>query len=191
MKKLLLLTFTFTIVFILTACGDEDNEGINSNDSNTISNSSNELADTSDESNNGSSQDFTLHDDDDDDDDSDSSAERIILTFNNEEIIVKMYENPTSKEFLTQLPLTLTFEDFGGFEKLSFPPESLTTEAAPSGYKPSRGDFSYFSPWGNVTMFYKDHRFSDGLVKIGEIESSVEKLENISGDFIVTIKKMN
>lgn len=189
MKKLLLLTFTFTIVFILTACGDEDNEGINSNDSNTISNSSNEQADTSDESNNGSSQDFTLHDDD--DDDSDSSAERIILTFNNEEIIVKMYENPTSKEFLTQLPLTLTFEDFGGFEKLSFPPESLTTEAAPSGYKPSRGDFSYFSPWGNVTMFYKDHRFSDGLVKIGEIESSVEKLENISGDFIVTIKKMN
>lgn len=187
MKKLLLLTFTFMIVIIIAACGDDNNEGINSNDSNTISNSSNEQADTSDESNNGSSQDFTLLDDD----DSDSSAERIILTFNNEEIIVKMYENPTSKEFLTQLPLTLTFEDFGGFEKLSYPPESLTTEAAPSGYKPSRGDFSYFSPWGNVTMFYNDHSFSNGLVKIGEIESGVEKLESISGDFIVTIEKMN
>lgn len=186
MKKLLLLTFTFMIIFILTACGDDNNEGINSNDSNTMSNSSNEQADTSDESNNGSSQDSILHDDH-----SDSSAERIILTFNDEEVIVKMYENSTSKDFLTQLPLTLTFEDFGGFEKLSYPPERLITEGAPSGYKPLRGDFAYYSPWGNVTMFYKDHRFSDGLIQLGEIESGVEKLESISGDFTVTIEKMN
>lgn len=186
MKKLLLLTFTFMIVFILTACGDDNNEGIKSNDSNTISNSSNEQADTFDESNNGSSLDSTLHDDD-----SDSSAERIIVTFNNEEIIVKVCDNPTSKEFLTQLPLTLTFEDFGGGEKLSYPPESLTTEAAPSGYKPSRGDFSYFSPWGNVTMFYNDHKFSDGLVKIGEIESGAKKIESLTEEIPVLIEIMD
>ncbi|WP_255320490.1 cyclophilin-like fold protein, partial [Brevibacillus agri] len=28
-------------------------------------------------------------------------------------------DNPTSRDFLSQLPMTLTFKEYGGFEKLS------------------------------------------------------------------------
>jgi hypothetical protein len=42
----------------------------------------------------------------------------IKLTFNNEIVIVKMHDNPTSKDFLLLLPLTLTFEDMQGPKKL-------------------------------------------------------------------------
>lgn len=67
----------------------------------------------------------------------------------------------------------------------------LTTEESPAGYEPKRGDFSYFSPWGNVTMFYDDYSHSNGLIKIGEIESGVELLDDMEDDFIVTIERMD
>ncbi|WP_167485748.1 cyclophilin-like fold protein [Geobacillus kaustophilus] len=43
---------------------------------------------------------------------------KIKLTFDHEEVIVNMYDNPTSRDLLRKLLLTLTFEDFNGFEKI-------------------------------------------------------------------------
>ncbi|WP_430120951.1 cyclophilin-like fold protein [Paenibacillus solani] len=51
---------------------------------------------------------------------------RIKMTFNNEEFIIKMYDNPTSRDFMSRLPLTLTFKDHGGFEKLTILDKGLT-----------------------------------------------------------------
>ncbi|MGO4275582.1 cyclophilin-like fold protein, partial [Paenibacillus sp. TAF58] len=63
----------------------------------------------------------------------DSKDVRIKLTFNNEEFIVKMYDNPTSREFSSRLPLTLTFKEFGGFEKLSILEKGLSSKDASPG----------------------------------------------------------
>lgn len=95
-----------------------------------------------------------------------SSDVRIKLTFNNEEVIVKMYDNPSSRDFLTSLPLSLTFEDHAGTEKISYLAKSLSTENAPSGSDPSIGDFTYYSPWGNLAIFYRDFRYSNGLIQL-------------------------
>ncbi|MFJ5770316.1 cyclophilin-like fold protein [Psychrobacillus sp. NPDC093180] len=115
---------------------------------------------------------------------------KIKLTFNNEEVIVKMLDNPTSNDFLSQLPLTLTFEDHAGTEKISYIPSELSTEGAPSGIEPVAGDFTYYAPWGNLALFYEDFRFSNGLIKLGEFESGIEKLEHLDGDFEMVIKKI-
>ena len=58
---------------------------------------------------------------------------KVKLTFNNEEVIVNMYDNPTSRDFVGRLPLTLTFEDYAGTEKISYLEKKLSTENAPSG----------------------------------------------------------
>jgi hypothetical protein len=118
MKKLWILIFTILTVFTLTACG----EGVDE-ESNSKNVAEDEL---SKPINKEISQNTT----------------RISVSFDGGEIIIKMKDNPTSRAFLTQLPLTLTFEEFSGFEKLSYPPEKLTTKGASSGYKPRRGDFS-------------------------------------------------
>ncbi|KKI88975.1 hypothetical protein WQ54_28890 [Bacillus sp. SA1-12] len=115
---------------------------------------------------------------------------RIKLTFNNEEVIVKMFDNPTSRDFMTLLPLTITLEDYAGTEKINYLPKKLSTEEAPSGSNPSVGDFTYYSPWGNLAIFYKDFGYSNGLIKLGKIESGVEKLKSMDGDFTVTIEKI-
>jgi hypothetical protein len=39
------------------------------------------------------------------------------LTINDEQVIVKLYDNPTSRDFLTLLPLTTKLEDYAGSEK--------------------------------------------------------------------------
>lgn len=116
---------------------------------------------------------------------------RIKLTFNNEEVMVKITDNPTSKDFLTLLPLTLTFEDYVGNEKISHLPRRLSIEGSPSGCKPSVGDFTYYSPWGNLAIFYKDFGFSNGLIPLGKLESGIEKLTGMKGDFTVLIEKVD
>jgi hypothetical protein len=50
----------------------------------------------------------------------------------------------------------------------------------PPGSDPSIGDITYYAPWGNLAVFYKDFGYSQGLVKLGRIDSGVETL-NRSG----------
>lgn len=92
--------------------------------------------------------------------------ERIKLTVNGNEVFVRLDDNVAS-------------------------PDELSTEDLPSGYTPEVGDFSYYAPWGNISVFYKDFRYSNSLYKLGTIESGTEILENMNGEFEVTIEKVN
>lgn len=117
---------------------------------------------------------------------------RIKLTVNgNEEVFVKLEDNQASRDFLKMLPLTLTFEDFNSTEKIATLPNELSTEGQPSGYTPEIGDFAYYAPWGNISVFYKDFRYSNSLYKLGTIESRTEIFENMNNDFEVTIERVN
>ena len=44
-----------------------------------------------------------------------------------------MYDNPASKDFLTQLPLTITFEDYIGKEKISILQKRLSMDDVQAG----------------------------------------------------------
>ena len=117
---------------------------------------------------------------------------RIKLTVNgNEEVFVSLDDNQASRDFLEMLPLTLTFEDYNSTEKIATLPNELSTEGQPSGYTPEIGDFAYYAPWGNISVFYKDFRYSNSLYKLGTIESGTEIFENMNNDFEVTIERVN
>ena len=116
---------------------------------------------------------------------------RIKLTVNGNEVFVRLDDNQASRDFLEMLPLTLTFEDYNNTEKIATLPSELSTEGLPSGYTPIIGDFSYYAPWGNISVFYKDFRYSDSLYKLGTIESGTEILGNLNDDFEVKIEKVN
>jgi hypothetical protein len=95
-------------------------------------------------------------------------------------------DNATSRDFISLLPLTLTLEDYNGTEKISNLSRKLSTKDAPAGIDPSVGDITYYSPWGNLAIFYKDFGYSRGLVKLGRIDSGVEAF-NRPGSLRVTI----
>lgn len=182
-QQILLLTLIASSMF-LAACNNRTNEeNTNSEESLTIHESIKQEP-TADESNDKDRQDTT-----DSNIESDAEDIKIRLTIDSEEIIVNMDDNPTSKDFLSLLPLTLTFEDYAGTEKISYPEKKLSTENAPSGIDPKVGDFSYYAPWGNLVIYYKDFAYSNGLIKLGEIESGIEKFESLDSDFTMKIEK--
>jgi hypothetical protein len=120
-----------------------------------------------------------------------SAALRLRLTFNGAEAVVNLRDNPTSRELLSSLPMTLTLSDYGGTEKVAALPRRLSTENAPEGIEPSIGDFTYYAPWGNLAIFYKGFRYSKGLVALGRMESGMEHLAALEGDATVTIRKID
>ena len=91
-------------------------------------------------------------------------------------ITATLADNATSRDFVSLLPLTLTLSDYEATEKISDLRRKLSTEGAPAGSDPSIGDITYYAPWGNLALFYKDFGYSKGLIKLGRIDSGVEAL---------------
>ncbi|MGG1366642.1 cyclophilin-like fold protein [Priestia megaterium] len=113
------------------------------------------------------------------------------LTFNDKEVLIRMYDNPASMAFLAQLPLTITFEDYIGKEKISILQKRLSADDVQAGDTSKKGEFAYYAPWGNVAIFYKGFEdATNDLIILGQIESGKENVENIHGDFTVTIEKV-
>jgi len=98
-----------------------------------------------------------------------------------------LIDSATTRDFISQLPLTLTLKDYAGTEKISDLPKRLSTESAPSGSDPSVGDITYYAPWGNLAIFYRDFGYSSGLVILGKIDSGIKAL-NVPGSVKVTIE---
>lgn len=97
------------------------------------------------------------------------------------EIVIRVADNPTSRDFVSKLPLTLSFEEFAGREKISYLPERLTTDGSP-GSAPRNGDLIYYVPWGNLGFYYNaDPRsgVSDDVIAIGTVESSLDQLNRL------------
>jgi hypothetical protein len=98
-----------------------------------------------------------------------------------------LMDNATSRDFVSLLPMSATLDDYAATEKISYLQRKLSTEGAPAGSTPSTGDIAYYAPWGNLAFFYRDFRYSSGLIKLGKIDSGVEVL-NGPGSIPVTIE---
>jgi hypothetical protein len=96
-------------------------------------------------------------------------------------------DNPTARDFHSMLPLTLTLDDYAATEKISYLSRKLSKDGAPAGIDPSIGDIAYYAPWGNLAIYYKDFGYSDGLIKLGTIDSGLEALK-VSGSLEVRIE---
>ncbi len=115
------------------------------------------------------------------------SGMKIKLTVGDKVPAATLIDSKTTRDFISLLPLTLTLKDYAGTEKISDLPKRLSTEGAPSGSDPSVGDITYYAPWGNLAIFYKDFGYASGLVILGKIDSGIETF-NAPGSVKVTIE---
>ncbi|RPD44081.1 hypothetical protein DRJ53_18445 [Paracnuella aquatica] len=100
-----------------------------------------------------------------------------------------LYDNSTSKDFVSLLPLSLTLTDYNNTEKISDLPKKLTTKDAPAGYKPSPGDITIYAPWGNLALFYKQFPYSEGLIVLGKLDGGIDVF-NRQGSLDVRIESV-
>jgi hypothetical protein len=116
-------------------------------------------------------------------------AMRIRIVLENTELAATLEDSAASRDFAAQLPLDLTLEDYHATEKIADLPSRLSTEGAPEGVDPDVGDITYFAPWGNLALFYRDFGYSQGLLRLGRIEGDVEVLEG-DGPLMARIERV-
>lgn len=61
------------------------------------------------------------------------------------------------------------------------------TRNEPRGIDPEVGDLAYYAPWGNLAVFYRDFRFSEGLILLGKQDSGSDKIA-VAGSLTVTFE---
>ena len=119
--------------------------------------------------------------------DTEDTQTQLRLTFDGGEASIVLEDNATTRDFLTMLPTTLTFEDYAGSEKISYLTQELSTADAPASYAPQAGDVTLYAPWGNLAIFYGDAGSSSGLVPMGRVISGLDLLSGLDGEFEVSV----
>ena len=118
-----------------------------------------------------------------------SGGTPIRITFGDTELTARLHDNATARDLAAQLPLTLTFRDLDNVEKTAPLPRELSLEGVPDGHDPDVGEIGYWSPDGDLVLYYGDVGFWNGIVRIGEFDGSLDAIERQSDDFDVTIER--
>lgn len=113
----------------------------------------------------------------------------LTLVVDGQEIPITLYDTPAANALYNILPLELQFEDFNHTEKISDLPEELPTEGESDGCDPDIGDFCLYAPWGNLSIFYQDFPYSDGLIPLGHVDAGMDLIANQTGNFSATLKR--
>lgn len=121
---------------------------------------------------------------------SETGNHKVKLIIDGQELSVTLYDTPAANALYDTLPLELTFEDYNGIEKIAYIDFELPTQEEPDGCDPDVGDLCLYAPWGNLSIFYQDFRYSDSLIKLGHIDSGMEIISGINEDFSVSLEKV-
>ncbi|HZK06251.1 MAG TPA: cyclophilin-like fold protein [Actinomycetaceae bacterium] len=112
---------------------------------------------------------------------------RIILTVDGTEYSATLNDSSAARDFTALLPLTLPLKDFNSAEKITELPEQLSTKDAPDGTAATAGDLSYYAPWANLAIIYRDFESGPGLFSLGRLDSDLGALPEIADGTTVTI----
>ena len=99
----------------------------------------------------------------------------IVFALNDTSAAVSLYE---------QLPLTVAVENYSNNEKI-FYADKLDCTNVIEGDCPV-GTLAYFSPWGNVVMYYGAASQYPGLYILGEAVEGVENISSLTGEITIT-----
>lgn len=113
----------------------------------------------------------------------------IRITLGDRFVSASLEDSAATRDFVAQLPLTLDLEDYSATEKIAYLPHKLATHGAPSGIDPEVGDVTYYAPWGNLALFYRDFGYSEGLVRLGRVTAGLNHLD-YSGSRLVRIERV-
>ena len=113
----------------------------------------------------------------------------IFITFPGRKLHVSLLDNPTARELYNAAPFTIGFSDFNQTEKIGYPAHALSTQGSPDSCDPKPGDLCLYAPWGNLSLFYEDFRFSEGLIPLGHVIDGAEYLSEIQDGQMLTFEK--
>jgi hypothetical protein len=95
----------------------------------------------------------------------------ILINLGDRTFTAQLADNPTARDLVDQLPLTLRFRDFNRVEKIAELPRPLTMDGVPAGADPEINDIGYYAPSGDLVLYYGDVGYFNGIVRIGRLHA--------------------
>jgi hypothetical protein len=101
-----------------------------------------------------------------------SAAEGTPITLDIEDTTVTgtLFDNTAARSLIDQLPLELSFTDYGGQEKIADLPAPLSLEGMPAGDDAEPLTIGYYAPDQALVLYYEHVGYYDGIVRLGEFE---------------------
>lgn len=107
-----------------------------------------------------------------------------ITTEEENSIIFQLNHSAMAESLYSQLPLSVSVENYGNNEKIFYPPEKLDINNAPLAEGPA-GTLAYFEPWGNIAIYYGECGGAGGLYELGDTISGAEYISELSGELYI------
>ncbi|WP_141399656.1 cyclophilin-like fold protein [Curtobacterium sp. 314Chir4.1] len=112
----------------------------------------------------------------------------ITIEFDGREVHGTLADNATARSLLAQLPLTLSFSDYGGQEKIARLSQPLSTDGAAAASDAPAWTIGYYVPNQALVLYYDDVGQFNGIVPIGTYDTAGDAITRLS-EFTATIRK--
>ena len=119
------------------------------------------------------------------------SAMQIRITSQRHTALFQLYATAAAKELHDQLPLKLQLSNFADVQWMFYPPQKLPVKADEAYHDGKKGELSYYAPWGDVFMLYKDFHAGDEMHRLGINLSGVDQIAKMSGDAVIEKNMQN
>jgi len=94
----------------------------------------------------------------------------ITITVNDTTVTGVLQASAATTSLLAQLPLELSFEDFGGQEKIARLPAPLAVDGMPSGGSAEPGTIGYYAPDQALVLYYDTVGYYNGIIPLGTFD---------------------
>ena len=113
------------------------------------------------------------------------TAMKIQMKANGHTIVFELNDSPAAESLYSQLPMTVQVENYSDNEKIFYPPNALEIGDTPLTAGGGEGGLAYFSPWGDVIMYYGDFGSYGGLYDLGRTVTGSEWIQDLSGGILI------
>jgi hypothetical protein len=97
----------------------------------------------------------------------------------------QLYDTVAAKQFYNQLPLKLDLTNFRDAQWMFYPPQKLSVTEREAYHDGKKGELSYYEPWGDVFMLYKDFYAGDKMHRLGINLTGIDEIAGMSGRAII------
>ncbi|WP_236845279.1 cyclophilin-like fold protein [Campylobacter porcelli] len=112
---------------------------------------------------------------------------KIVFITQSGKVFATLNDSKISRDFYSLLPLKIELKDYAVAEKYAklARPLDIRDEPSTDGKK---GDISYFAPWGNFVIYYKNQPFYEGIIRLGRFDGDFNAVINSKNVEIKVVK---
>jgi hypothetical protein len=99
-----------------------------------------------------------------------STETTITISIDGAPVNAVLQNSAAAASLVAQLPLELSFEDYGGQEKIAGIPAPLNLDGLPSGGSAEPGTFGYYAPDQAIVLYYDSVGYYEGIIPLGTFD---------------------